>query len=220
MQPAAWPLLQRRLVDALLQLDAAAAEAVLGQAFAHYALDDVCFKLIEPTLVTIGEGWHQGVVSVGQEHFATQLLRRRIGALLSVYDAPAGYTTVVCACAPGEQHDMGLLLLALVLVRRGYRVLYLGADVPVGGLLPVVEQMAADVVCLSASTTVTAAGVRAVAEALQRLPRPPLVIAGGRGMRGIAAVEGLYVRLDGSALAVADRIAALIANRRETTGER
>src|SRR3712207_2443619 len=59
-QPAAWETLQARLVDALLHLDTPDAENVLGHAFALYALEDVCLRLIAPSLVTIGEGWHIG----------------------------------------------------------------------------------------------------------------------------------------------------------------
>ena len=39
--------------------------------------------------------------------------------------------TAVLACAPGEHHDLGLLMLAVALRADGWRVEYLGADTPV-----------------------------------------------------------------------------------------
>ncbi len=218
-KPVTWEMLQEQLVTALLRLDAQGAEAVLGQAFALYSLDDVCLRLISSALETIGNGWHDGTVSVGQEHFATQLLRRKLQALFSIYDIIAGHATVVAACAPGEQHDVGLVILALILVRRGYRVVYLGADVPIGGLLPVVEQVGADLVCISTMTAGTAQAAQEMAEALQRLPHPPLVVVGGAGAVEIADDKAPYMRVDGDARVAVEQIAVLIAARRSTRGE-
>ncbi len=213
-QPAAWTRLEQQLVDALLRLDTTAAEDVLAQAFAHYSLDDVCLKLIEPALVAIGEGWHNGTVSVGQEHFATQLLRRRLQSLFSVYDVAEGRATIVAGCAPGEQHDIGLLILALLLVRRGYRVVYLGPDVPLHGLLPVMEQVETDMICLSASTPETASAIDAIAAAVRELARPPVVVAGGRGVGEGTGAGELYVGLDTNTLTAIDQIGTLLAQRR------
>ena len=216
-QPITWELLEQQLVSALLRLDAQAAEAVLGQAFALYSLEDVCLKLMTPALVTIGQGWHDGTVSVGQEHFATQFVRRKIQGLLSIYDVVAGQATIVAACAPGEQHDVGLLILALILVRRGYRVIYLGADVPLAGLLPVVDQVGADLVCLSTVTAATAPAAQQVAEALHHTQHPPLVVVGGDGASAIDAENVPYVRIGGDARAAVDQIIALIGAHRSAT---
>ena len=219
LDPAAWERLQQRLVDALLRLDASAAEAILGQAFARYALDDVCLQLIEPALVQIGSGWHTGTVSIGQEHFATGLLRRKLQALLSVYDVVSGQATIIAACAPGEHHEVGLLILALALVRRGYRVVYLGANVPIEGLLPVVEQVRPDMVCLSATTAATAEEVGPMADAIRRLypggtlegMRPPLVVAGGQGIAASTGPGGSYEPLTGDAIEATKQIGRLLA---------
>ena len=39
--------------------------------------------------------------------------------------------SAVLACAPGEHHDIGLLMLAVMLRADGWRVEFLGADTPV-----------------------------------------------------------------------------------------
>src|ERR687898_537560 len=43
--------------------------------------------------------------------------------------------TAVLACAPGERHDLGLLMLAVLLGAEGWHVEYLGADMPVAQTL-------------------------------------------------------------------------------------
>ncbi len=215
LDPANWDTLEQQLVDALQRLDPVAAEAIFSQAFARYPIDDICLKLIEPVLVAIGEGWHAGEVSIGQEHFATAFLRRKLSALLSVYDIVGGHATIVAAGAPGEQHDVGLLILALALVRRGYRVVYLGADVPQEGLLPVVEQVRPDLVCLSATTRASAEHVGMIATALRALEHPPLVVVGGQAIGEHPAQPELYKTLTGNAIAAVAQIGDLLARTRE-----
>ena len=219
LDPADWHKLEQELTAALLRLDSSGADAILAQAFARFSLDDICLRLIEPVLVQIGEGWHNGTVSIGQEHFATGFMRRKLHALLNVYDVVAGHKTIVAACLPGEQHDVGLLILALALVRRGYRVVYLGADLPVEGLLPVVEQVRPDLVCLSAASVVTAEEVGVVAEAIRALPNAPVVVAGGRGLLHVEETPDLYIRIEGNAIQAAEQIGVLLDQENARTGE-
>jgi methanogenic corrinoid protein MtbC1 len=211
---AHWAPLQRRLVDALLRLETAEADGVLGEAFAHYSLEQVCTMLIQPALAEIGEEWHQGRVSSGQEHFATNILRRRLQALLSVYDVVSGTATIVTACIPSEQHDVGLLILSLMLVRRGYRVVYLGADVPVAGLLAIVEQTHADLVCLSVTTPEAFEHFDEVVEALRAAPWTPLIAVGGQGVQDTSPMLQYCSWLYGSAEDVIGQIIDLLAQGR------
>jgi methanogenic corrinoid protein MtbC1 len=157
------------------------------------------------------------MVSIGQEHFTTQFIRRKLQSLLNVYDIAAGQATIVAACMPGEFHDVGLMILALMLVRRGYRVVFLGPDVPIQGILPVVEQVSADLVCLSATTAGTAVHVQEMARALHGLPHPPLIVAGGRGVESLPADDAPYIKLTGDALAAAMEIRALLHRPTTTT---
>jgi MerR family transcriptional regulator, light-induced transcriptional regulator len=207
-QAAQWAVLVRRLVDALLALRTSEADDVLGEAFAYYSLEQVCTLLIQPALVEIGEGWRQGRVSAGQEHFATNIVRRRLQALYSVYDVVAGAATVVTACVPTEQHDVGVLILSLMLVRRGYRVVYLGANVPATGLLGIVEQVNPDLVCLSVTTPEAFGQFDAVIEA----PRPPLIAVGGQGVQPSPMLRYCHW-LQGEASTVMTQIDALLARR-------
>jgi MerR family transcriptional regulator, light-induced transcriptional regulator len=63
------------------------------------------------------------------EHFASNLLRRHVLRLLDGLP-PAIGRPVVVGCGPDEQHELGALLVTLLLRSRGHRVVYLGARVP------------------------------------------------------------------------------------------
>ena len=63
------------------------------------------------------------------EHFASNFLRRQALHLLGELP-PARGRPVLVGCGPDEQHELGALLLAVLLRGRGHRVVYLGARVP------------------------------------------------------------------------------------------
>jgi hypothetical protein len=50
---------------------------------------------------------------VSAEHFATRLVSRRLATIFNLVSPAAWRGTIVVACAPAEEHDVGLLLLSL-----------------------------------------------------------------------------------------------------------
>jgi methanogenic corrinoid protein MtbC1 len=206
--------LGEELLDRLLAFDTPGAERVIGEAFALYAVEDVCLDLLQPVLVEIGERWHQGSVSVAAEHFASNLIRRRLFALLQVYDSPGRGRPVLLGCAAEEQHEIGLLLVALFLSRRGWPVVYLGAAVPPDDLREAVSRLQPRLVVLSASSAQTARTLDEAAALLATLPDPrPLLGYGGRAYErnGASAAPppgGTYLGPD--ARAAAQQIDALL----------
>lgn len=213
-QPRSHEQLVDELLQALLRFDAPEADDVLSEAFAIYSVEKVCTEIIQPTLVQIGELWHRGAASVAQEHFASQFLRRKLLALLNIYDVIDGRATILAACAPGEYHDLGLLLLALMLVRRNYRVVFLGADVPAEALLEAAAQIQPAVICLSASTAHTFEHAIAVAQQVQAANPELIVCIGGQGLSATSTIDQRIHLFSNQALAAVDQIGALLAQRR------
>ena len=212
-QPRSFDALQAELLQALLRFDAVGADGILSEAFGLYALDTVCVNIMQPALVGVGEMWHAGTASVAQEHFASQFLRRKLLALLNIYDVPEGRATVVAACAPGEQHDMGLLLLALFLVRRNFRVVFLGADVPIEALQQAVAQVHPEIVCISATTPSTGDHAEQMAHTVLQQHPDTLVFIGGQGAGAHYKSNGVHF-LQTNGLAAVEQIAALLTAKR------
>ena len=154
------------VVQALTNFDIPHADQILSEAFSIYPLERVLLELIQPAMVEIGERWHRGEINVAVEHFATQFVRRKLASLLSIFEGGAHRATIVVGCAPGELHDLGALLSALFLVRRGWHVIYLGPQVPLFDLIETVESVKPSLVCLSASTMETALELIPVARGL------------------------------------------------------
>ncbi|MBA2569442.1 MAG: MerR family transcriptional regulator [Actinobacteria bacterium] len=142
--------LQRAILDAAEESDAAAIEALLDHAFAQPRVEVTFEKAIRPALVEVGDRWEAGTLSIGQEHLVSNAVRIRLERLLAD-SRPAVRGKVVLACAPEERHELGLLSLGLFLAGDGWRVIYLGASTPVRDAVEVAEINQAGLLGLSVS---------------------------------------------------------------------
>jgi DNA-binding transcriptional MerR regulator len=122
-----------RFLAAVRRYDEASAHSVLDDALSVFALETVVRDLILPVLREIGDEWASGRLEVGQEHFATNLIRPRLLALARLWGRGGGPLAIL-ACPPGERHDLGLIAFGLVLRTYGWRILFLGADTPIATL--------------------------------------------------------------------------------------
>jgi methanogenic corrinoid protein MtbC1 len=204
--------LSAAVVQAALAFDSSALERAISQALAAHPLELVCLEVVQPALVELGERWHRGEISPAEEHFATALVRRRLEQLSAILETGSGRPLVVLGAAPGEQHEIGALIMSLFLRRRGMRVIYLGADVSLDAVLEISGRLHPDLICLSASTPPAADAVRQVGQALARLDPPgPHLAFGGRAFQNDPAlaqgIAGTY--LGGDSIAAADAVAAL-----------
>jgi DNA-binding transcriptional MerR regulator len=124
-------------------------EAIFNEASSLYPVDMVTERLIEPVLIELGRNWQAGGIGIAEEHFYTSWARNRLGARFHHVVAQATGARIICACLPGFYHEIGLLLFSLAALTRGYRVLYLGADLPLDEAPKVVSRSGARGVVLS-----------------------------------------------------------------------
>ncbi len=171
---AAAPLLGMQLdelraawIDACLAFDRESAERVLVSAFALFPPEIVCIELLQKSLVTVGDGWHQGTVTVQQEHFTTALSEQRLEVLLASTTAPTRSERIIVCAAPGERHTFGPFLLTYLLRRRGWDVIYLGADVPVEDFGTTIANLQPRMVIVSAQLLHTAAATKEIAKSIK-----------------------------------------------------
>ena len=128
-----------RLLAAIGRYDEAAAHSVLDESLAAFGLEETLRQVVLPVLKEVGDGWKRGELEVGQEHFASNLIRGRLLALSRFWSRGTGPLALL-ACAPGEMHDITLLAFALVLRSHSWRILFLGADTPIATLARAAEK--------------------------------------------------------------------------------
>ena len=136
------------ILDSLERGETAEIGLRLDQSFALLGVDETHDEVIRPLLRTIGERWAAGEISVAEEHLVSEAVRSRLGHLLG--DAGGGIRGVaVLACAPGERHELGLMMAAIALRRDGWKVVYLGADTPLEDAVALARRVSARIVGLS-----------------------------------------------------------------------
>jgi methanogenic corrinoid protein MtbC1 len=151
VQPEPAPLQQFRdeLIDAVIALDGNGADRIVDEALAMTSVENVCFHILQDALEQIGARWQHGTANVAIEHFATAYVQRKFGALFNHSNPHEGRGPIVAACPEGELHEIGLLLSCLFLSRRGYKILYLGANMPLDDLISTVRRVQPPLVMLS-----------------------------------------------------------------------
>ncbi len=165
-------------IEACTNFDEIAAEQIINQAFSLFPIESVCTQVIQRGMSRIGELWYENKLSVQQEHFASSLAMRRIDALLSAAPAPTRKDTILVGCPADEWHTFTPLLISLLLRRRGYKVIYLGANVPADRFIETVSDTKADLVLLVAQHLISAATLHQTAQSLANKDIP--VAYGGR----------------------------------------
>lgn len=203
--PASYQRLHDEVIAGATDFDEAHIEYVLAEAFSLFPLEDVCLNLIQPVLVTLGDKWRLGEINISVEHFATNIMRRKLLALMAASPPVSREERIVSGCAPGEYHELGILIISLFLRRRGYGVIYLGQNISALRFEEMLLKTQPDLLLLSASGLVAAANLLDVAEGLhRRFAQPGTAIAfGGRVFNALPKlrrrVPGLYVGDDAQA---------------------
>lgn len=190
---------------ACLAYDDERAQEVIRRASSAMSPTQVVRAVLLPTVALVGDDFINGQATVAQEHFASHVARRFTQRVIDLYPPRPAAPQVLLACAPGEQHELGLLAVAAELRSFGYRVIYLGQSVPVDALLDAIVSERPQIAVVA---VVVEAHLRPVADARETMRAAledtgTLLLWGGPGA-GAAAGYGL----PGTAVATVDEAIA------------
>ncbi len=145
-----WVDFHNRFLNAIEQFDEARLDSIYNEALSLYPIDLVSSQILRPLLKTLGQRWEERDAGIAEEHFFTSYLRNKVGARLHHSSGKSNGSRILLACMPGEFHELGSLLFGLSAMSRGYRILFLGADLPLDQIPHVVNSTEIDAVLLSA----------------------------------------------------------------------
>lgn len=175
-----------QLLTAVRRLDRDGLTTLLADHRARLGTHRFGREIVLPLGEVIGDLWALGKLSVAAEHLASEVVVQQLKLELTA-GAGAG-PVLLAACLPGEHHEWGLLVVLTELHQRGWRVQYLGADLPLKDLADAAWTMVPAVVALSGANPDS---VLALLPELRRLPRllPPgtRVVLGGEGAEANAS---------------------------------
>ncbi len=203
------------LRSALEAFDEPAANAILDESLAGLSLDRFIEGVVLPAMAGIGDSWERGEVSVGQEHFASGVIRGRLLGLARGWGSGSGPLALL-ACVPGDLHDLGLICFGLCLRERGWRIVYLGPDTPIETVEEATESLHPRWVVLAASQPDLFTGV---AHQLGRVGGSVRLGVGGAGVRSAGSLEGLAL-LRGGPAGEAEALATGLRDGAEPSGRR
>ena len=181
-QGSSLDVFRKRFTYALEHSDLDMADQVLGEIMAVYPLENMIFEIIAPSLVEIGEAWRAGRINVATEHLASAFLRQRLTMWLVTGPPTHPIRPIVLACAPNDWHEIGLLMLGVLLRRRRWPVAYLGQAVPLPDLAKFVRDIRPPVVVVTAMTPETGEALLNLPDWLPEIHQSgrPVVAFGGR----------------------------------------
>jgi len=125
------PTHEKRWFDAVMRTDEAALQRELQNNWVRRDALHFLDSYLGPLLVSTGERWANGEISIYQEHFGSEVVISFLTQRWRALSAVQHQRVVVCATFPGEQHTIGLHMAAVTMALAGWRLLFIGQNTPV-----------------------------------------------------------------------------------------
>jgi MerR family transcriptional regulator, light-induced transcriptional regulator len=166
-------------ISATERLDATAVETALkrgAMALGGTALVD---QVVSRFLHQVGERWHEGTLNPAHEHLASVAVRRALGWATDAYVATPRAARVVVATPAGQMHEFGAMLAGAAAAEEGWRVIYLGANLPAADIADAARQVEARAVALSVVYANDGGALHEVRDIARALTRGTVLFVGG-----------------------------------------
>lgn len=180
--------LRRRMLTAIGGYDHATLTAICRRLLYMDGATTLFERVVAPVMREVGQRWHQGTLTVAQEHLASEALGQVVRQLLPVVQPPDDAPTALLACFRDELHTLPLYGVAFRLAHAGHRTVVLGARTPPDALAAAVARIEPTLVGLSTTVAPPVAAARALVDAYAAACRDVPWLVGGRGARAIEAL--------------------------------
>lgn len=88
------------------------------------------FEVVVPMMQEIGRLWEKKELSIAHEHLTTAAVRNILAVLLRAYGLNNQGPAIIFCTPPGEEHELGILIAAMIASIHGFKVLYFGVNLP------------------------------------------------------------------------------------------
>jgi MerR family transcriptional regulator, light-induced transcriptional regulator len=194
-----WQAYVDSMAAAISRFDELELDRIYDGALSVHSVETVTSQVIVPLLVRLGQRWQRMAGAIAEEHFFSTYLRSKLGARLQHRMRYSNGPRILAACAPGEQHEIGLLLFALEAQDAGLRPVLLGADTPLEDVAEARARSGCDAVVLSSSVDPPAGLLERELPKLVRQVKVPVFVGGSTALRHRAAVSAAGAVALGSA---------------------
>jgi DNA-binding transcriptional MerR regulator len=169
------------LMDAVLALDRERLEELVKEEMNRLGFAGFAGSVVVPFAHSVGDLWALGILPVAAEHLASEVV---VQALKNgIRDTRGPGPLEIGSTLPGERHEWGFLATLALLPGRGWRVHYLGPDLPLAEVVMAAWKLRPQCVALSASEpSVIVANLAGLSDLPHRLPPGARAVIGGGGI--------------------------------------
>ncbi len=196
LDPDAFARSRERILTAVDNLDDEALEANLRQVMYLGNATTILDEVLVPVLHEVGTRWSGGNLSIAHEHFASHRIATVLRDLVRLSSAPNSATTIILASFADDDHELGLLGLAVHLGTWGLRPLVLGARTPPSALRDAIATVKPAIVGLSVTIPPDPAHARELVDAYANACGTTPWVVGGFAVASVAD----FVRARGGAV--------------------
>jgi DNA-binding transcriptional MerR regulator len=120
------------LVIAMIEMDESKFEKILNMSIIKEGFENTVFKVLYPFFERIGVLWQAGSINPAHEHFITNLVKQKIYVAIDSIPLPAGNDRkkFLLFLPEWDLHELGLLVYDYLVKSKGFKVIYLGPNVP------------------------------------------------------------------------------------------
>jgi len=168
-------------IEAVDRLDRHGLEQALDTASVALSRPRLRGEVLIPLIYNLGQRWQDGSWRVVHEHLASAVLRSFLWSMWRRSEPGPGAPSLVVATPAGQRHELGALLAAGIAADLGWRVVYLGSDLPAEEIAAAVQASGARAILLSLVYPMSDPRMHEEVRRLRSLVGPDLtLVAGGR----------------------------------------
>ncbi len=145
-----------------------------------YTEEQIMLDLLEASLQKTGDLWAEGQYNEAMEHQISSAVIQSIMMLQTYFKTgPGSRGSLVALTAAGEQHNIGLRMIARFLEIDGWQSYFLGSSVPARSLKEFIKTNKINLVLISVTLNENTDSACSLIKAAKSCIKPPVVIAGG-----------------------------------------
>ncbi|MDU8885899.1 MerR family transcriptional regulator [Yeosuana sp. MJ-SS3] len=130
------------LIISMLEFDENKFDKIIKSHIINNGLLTTTTKIIYPFLNQVGVLWGIDKIIPAQEHFVSSLIKQKMFSSIDLLPLPhADAPSILMFLPENEHHEIGLLLAHFIAKKLGWRVYYLGQNVPTENINAVVEEI-------------------------------------------------------------------------------
>jgi methanogenic corrinoid protein MtbC1 len=171
------------LTKAMFNLDEIAFEKILSSNILQFGLENTFLSLVFPFLARVGVMWQTGSINPAYEHFITNLIRQKLFVAVDAQpkNQQADSRKFLLFLPAHEPHEIGLLFANYLIRSRGHHTSYLGPNLPMDDLNPVMSIYKANYVLTVLTSAISSQSPIHVANKLSSdFPQATILLAGSQ----------------------------------------